>query len=1059
MKKIFTLLGAALLIAVLYPLQAQPTFNQNYNGVHDEREGLYAITGATVYTQYNQKTENATLLIRKGIIEAVGTNIAIPQGAVVIEAKGKFIYPSFIDLYSNYGMPDMPKREGGFDGAPQTDSKKKGAYNWNQAIKPEFNASENFTADDKRAKEYRNLGFGMVLTHQTDGIARGSGTLVLLKEGKENELVVKDRASANYSFSKGSSTQDYPSSQMGVIALLRQTYYDAQWYAKTKPGEEEYNISLDAWNKLQGLPQVFEVSDKLEALRADKIGDEFGVQYLMKGSGNEYQRTDELKATGAGFILPLNFPDAYDVENPFDAMNVELSKMKHWELAPSNPQMLAKAGITIALTTYGLKDMGQFAKNLRKAIKRGLSPEEALKALTFTPANLLGVYNQTGSLEKGKLANFIITSKPVFDEKAELHENWVKGARYVLKSMEVTDITGIYTLNVGSVAYNIEVSGEPGAAKATILLPDTTKKIEVKHSMQNLGISLSFVVDSLNESTLGKGTVRLSGWVNTANKSWKGSGTDANGKWIEFTASRTADAPKKDEGTKPEEKKDDNKPDNKDNKSKTNAAAGNNDGKDAPKAEKPEELGTITYPFTAYGWTQKPQNQTVLFKNATVWTNEAEGILQNTDVLIQNGKIAAIGKNLPAPKDGQTVDAKGKHLTCGIIDEHSHIAISKGVNEGTQASSAEVSIATVVNSEDINIYRHLAGGVTTIQQLHGSANPIGGQSSVIKLRWGLAPDALKLEGAPGFIKFALGENVKQSNWGDFNTTRFPQSRMGVEQVYVDAFTRAREYGNALKTASGGKKGASGKPVRRDLELDALLEILESKRFITCHSYVQSEITMLMRVAEQFGFKVNTFTHILEGYKVADKMKNHGVSASSFSDWWAYKFEVKDAIPYNGAILNSMGVNTGFNSDDAEMARRLNQEAAKAVKYGGVSEEDAWKFVTLNPAKMLHIDNHVGSIKKGKDADVVLWSDNPLSIYALPVQTYVDGVKYFDAEQDLQLRSQIDAERNRLIQKMLSEKAKGGDMQKPMPSKRRLYHCTDLGDGEYIDFYHEDANEH
>lgn len=215
----------------------------------------------------------------------------------------------------------------------------------------------------------------------------------------------------------------------------------------------------------------------------------------------------------------------------------------------------------------------------------------------------------------------------------------------------------------------------------------------------------------------------------------------------------------------------------------------------------------------------------------------------------------------------------------------------------------------------------------------------------------------------------------------------------------------------------------------------------------------------MRVAEQFGFKVNTFTHILEGYKVADKMKQHGVAASSFSDWWAYKYEVQDAIPHNGAILSSMGVVTGFNSDDAEMARRLNQEAAKAVKYGGISEEEAWKFVTLNPAKMLRIDNRVGSIKKGKDADVVLWSDNPLSIYAQPIQTYVDGVKYFDLQQDGQIRVQIAQERNRLIQKMLDEKAKGGDTQKPMPTKKRLYHCDDLDDHEQVDFYHQEENAH
>lgn len=1039
MKKRCTILIGLLLLTAFSLLYAQPTFEQNFNGVRDNREGLYAITGATVYTHYNKKLENATLLVRKGVVEAVGTNITIPPGAVVIDAKGKYIYPSFIDPYTNYGMPEMPKREGGFGRGQQYESNKKGAFNWNQAIKPEFSAAENFTPDGKRAKEFRDAGFGVALTHQPDGIARGTGAVVMLADGKPQELFIKDRASAHFSFSKGSSRQDYPSSQMGVIALLRQTYYDAQWYAKVNPTTEELNISLEAWNKSQNLPQIFEVSDKLEALRADKIGDEFGIQYIIKGSGNEYHRLEELKATKAAFILPINFPDAYDVENAFDAQNIDLAKMKHWELAPSNPARLAKAGITFAFTTSGSKDMAQFAKNLRKAIKAGLSEEDALKALTYNPANMLGVYNITGSLETGKAANFILTAKPVFDEKTELNENWVNGKRYVVKPWSITDITGVYTLNIAGIAYNMEVTGKPDATKAAINLPDTTKKIDLNHSLQDLNISINFNTDndSINQPKLGKGMVRLSGWVNTDDRSWKGSGNDANGNLINWTATRTADAPKKDEN----KDKDKEKP----------------DAKDTKKEEKPDEPGPVIYPFTAYGFAERPQAKTVLFKNATVWTNESDGILKETDVLIQNGKISAIGKNLTAPTDAETIDATGKHLTCGIIDEHSHIAISRGVNEGTQASSAEVSIAAVVNSEDINIYRHLAGGVTTIQQLHGSANPIGGQSSIIKLRWGAAPEGLKMEGAPGFIKFALGENVKQSNWGDDNTTRFPQSRMGVEQFYVNAFTRAREYGN-LKNAPAAK-GTALKPLRKDLELETLLEILESKRFITCHSYVQSEITMLMRVAEQFGFKVNTFTHILEGYKVADKMKAHGVNASSFSDWWAYKMEVQDAIPHNGAILTQMGVTTAFNSDDAEMARRLNQEAAKAIRYGSLSEEDAWKLITLNPAKMLRIDNRVGSIKKGKDADVVLWNTNPLSIYALPLQTYVDGVRYFDAQQDRQTRTQIAQERNRLIQKMLAEKAKGGDTQKPMPTKKRLYHCADHGDHEYVDFYHEDQNEH
>jgi hypothetical protein len=300
---------------------------------------------------------------------------------------------------------------------------------------------------------------------------------------------------------------------------------------------------------------------------------------------------------------------------------------------------------------------------------------------------------------------------------------------------------------------------------------------------------------------------------------------------------------------------------------------------------------------------------------------------------------------------------------------------------------------------------------------------------------------MKVENADGFIKFALGENVKQSNWGDFERIRFPQTRMGVEQVFYDAFYRARAYQKAWEiynNLSNSEKKNTLVP-REDLELNALVEILNSERFITCHSYVQSEINMLMHVADSMGFTVNTFTHILEGYKVANKMKEHGAGGSTFSDWWAYKFEVNEAIPYNATLLNNAGIVTAINSDDAEMGRRLNQEAAKSVKYGGTSEEDAWKMVTLNPAKLLHLDNRMGSIKIGKDADIVLWTDNPLSVYAKVIQTYVDGKLMFDIEIDKQLQKRDRQERMRII-KLMSEDKTGEEKTKAKPTKEKLYHC-------------------
>lgn len=974
------------------------------NGPDDYREGIHAFTNATIWKNYNTKLESATLVIRDGKIVDAGINIALPKGAILHDMKGKFIYPSFIDIFSDYGMPEVPKTK--FQEDPQLESNIKGAYGWNQSLHTDFYSSKIFTVNDKSADELRKLGFGAVLTHRKDGIARGTGSVVTLSTDKENYVLVKVDASANYSFRNGTSTQDYPSSLMGRIALLRQTYYDAQWY-KSSTDKKEYNINLDEWNKQQSLTQIFDASgDWMKILRSDKVGDEFGVQYIIKAQGDEYQRVGEVKKTNAKLITSLNFPKAFDVDDPYKALWISLEEMKHWELAPANCSALAKAGIDFSLTTSDLEKKEEFLPNLRKAVKYGLDSTIALKALTHNPASFLNTYDKVGSLEAGKLANFFITSKSLFDDKCEINENWIQGKRYEIKPFDQKDIRGEYRLNVfvnspSTQEFKLKVSGEAASPKAHIILSDTNK-LDVKLTYKDNDITLVFSPD---KKAIGK--IRLTGTINYLEKSWGGKGEYPDGGWVVWNTTQTK-APDADT-TKPK--------------------------KDTVDVTK--NLGKVTFPFLAYGNEQIPTQGNYLLKNGTVWTNETEGNLSNTDVIIRSGKISSVGKNLSCA-DCKTIDATNKFVTSGIIDEHNHIAISEGVNEGSESSSAEVRIGDVVNSEDINMYRQLAGGVTAAQLLHGSANAIGGQSALVKFRWGYVPEKLKIEGADGFIKFALGENVKQSNWGDKNVVRYPQTRMGVEQTYYNYFTKAREYQQRWSAYSAAKvKGVSP---RRDIELDALSEILNKKRFITCHSYVQSEINMLMHVADSFGFKVNTFTHILEGYKVADKMKAHGVNASTFADWWAYKYEVIDAIPYNTAILTKMGINTAVNSDDAEMARRLNQEAAKSIKYGGLSEVEAWKTVTLNPAKMLHLDNRTGSIKAGKDADIVVWSDNPLSVYAKAEKTFVDGILFFDIEKDLQKREEIKKERVRIIQKMLDEKKSGAPTQEPAKKDNHAYSC-------------------
>lgn len=994
-----TRLSIAILLIInsLSSIFAQQTFPSP--APSDPRDGATAYTNATIFKTFNERLEGATLIIRKGRVEACGINLPLPKDAAVVDCAGRTIYPAFIDLYANYGLPEAKAEGVSPEKKPQMLSNKKGAFSWNEALKSEFSAADFFKNDPKTAEDWRKNGFGAVLAHRMDGVSRGLGTLVLLGgPEREHEMILTEKAANFLSFKKGTSTQDYPASLMGCVALLRQAYLDGDFYKK-EGFKTEKNLSIEAWNDAQAVPQIFEAGEKYDILRIAQIGREFSKNYIVKTRGDEYQRLDDVKTTGQPLIVPLNFPDAFDVEDPFVALQIELKDLKNWELAPTNPGRLEKAGIPFALTTAGLKEKNLFFANLRKAIEAGLSEEGALKALTFQPANLVNNYGTIGSLEPGKMANFIITNTNLANKDFKILQNVVDGKSLIFSDLNKPDLRGSYNLTVGKDNFSLAVTGTSDEPKMEIIRPDSSK-IKVKSAWANGTIALSFSLD-----TLKKELTTLSGA--TTPEEWIGRGTLPDGTWTNWRADfikkfteKPADVSK-------------------------------------PKAAETVVLGEIFYPWNAFGWAKKPSAETVLIKNATVWTGEKDGILEKTDVLVSGGKISKIGQNLlNSAQNTRIIDATGKFLTAGIIDEHSHIAMTRGVNEGTQESSAEVRVGDAIDPDDIDIYRQLAGGVTCSHILHGSANPIGGQTQLLKLRWGANAEEMKFAGWDPFIKFALGENVKQSNWGDDNSIRYPQTRMGVEQVFEDYFQRAKEYAAVKK---------SGKIFRKDLEMECLLEILEKKRFITCHSYVQSEIVMLMRVAERFGFRVNTFTHILEGYKVAEKMAKHGVGGSTFSDWWDYKWEVYDAIPRNTEVMHDAGVTVAINSDDAEMARRLNQEAAKSVMYGNVSEEEAWKFVTINPAKLLHIDSKTGSIKVGKDADLVLWSDNPLSVYAKAEKTFVDGILYFDRAEDVKMQAAVRSERARLIQKMLKAKAAGAAGGEKPSAPKGHYHCDSEGD--------------
>lgn len=1026
MKRSFFCLLLALFVLVSFSGLCQIPVPSN--GVEESEPSSYVLRNATIIVDAENTIHHASIVIENRRITAVGKLVKHPAGAVVIDMEGKVIAPAFVETNTSVGLP-KPKRSE-WDPRPQLESKKKGPYYWNESIKPETNASHLFESDQEAAKKLQQMGFVVAATHVHDGIMRGTGAVVALGDIDNREAVIRAKGASYYSFKKGTSRQTYPSSQMGAIALMRQAFYDAQYYSENKDCSPK-NLSLEAINEQLELPLILEAEDKLEIFRARKIADEFGINFTVVGAGNEYERIHELsQLENQSLIIPINFPDAYDVGDPYVARQISLGELKEWELAPANPFFLSKKGIPFAITTKGHKKASDFWKHLHKAMEAGLSRSDAIKALTMVPAEILNLSEDLGSLEEGKIASFSVFDKDPFQFKdAQLFESWSLGKQHILIDDPAIDIRGKYRFTLSEASYVVNLKGKKAKPSGSLIAYKTTvdsTQTPPEEKIDTLTVKVNVDVDRKNatfhfdlDDDHYNGVLTLNGQYNQNVNAFIGQGFLPTGSWTKWTGIQLEKFEEEDE-------------------EKQRIVVDS------------VEMNKIWYPNMAYGFDSIPEQKTYVLRNATLWTNEEEGIVKEGTVIIKEGKIDFVGTgNFTIPADAVVVDCEGLHLTTGIIDEHSHIAISNGVNESGQAVSAEVSIGDVVRSDDINIYRQLAGGVTASQLLHGSANPIGGQSALIKLKWGSFPEEMLIDDAPKFIKFALGENVKQSNWGDFQRVRFPQTRMGVEQVFYDAFMSAKEYHekweeyNSLSPKKREKKGIKRPAV--DLELEAVWEILNSERFISCHSYVQSEINMLMHVADSMGFTVNTFTHILEGYKVADKMVEHGAGGSTFSDWWAYKYEVKDAIPYNASLMNEQGVLTAINSDDAEMGRRLNQEAAKAIKYGGMSEEEAWKLVTLNPAKLLHLDDRMGSLKEGKDADIVIWSTNPLSIQARTLLVFVDGQLLYNAEELSEEQKKIAEEKARIISKMLASNERGEKKRTFKKEKKKHWHCDTIGE--------------
>ncbi|MFO1496647.1 MAG: amidohydrolase family protein [Lysobacterales bacterium] len=980
----------------------------------------YSIVGVDIVIAPGKRIAGGSIEVRDGLIVDVRKGRYVAPGATLVEAGGKTVYPGFIDIHGSYGInakapcrgPAGPAggggggRRGGMGADAQSPSPAS-AQHWNDRVCPERDSSRALTLDDDAAQSLRRIGFGASVAAPAAGVLRGQAALLSLRDDPtpQNSLLaanVLQTAAFEADFSFGGV---YPGSKMGAIALIRQSLYDTRWlqalrqWQQKHPGERaEANAALDALQPVLAgqQPLLFDADDELDVVRAAKIAAEFQLQKaLVFGIGTEYRVLDQLPAT-VGLVLPLNFPTAPTAEDAESALEISLAELEQWRYAPYNPRQVAAAGRSFAFTLAGLEQPAEaFWPALRKAVRYGLSEDQALAALTTTPAGWLGESRRLGRIEAGQIANLIVADGSLFSsDEARIYEVYVDGQRDQVRPFDAPEIKGQWALSwvggQGPASWIIE--GSEAALSFKLGEHKGSGKLKDDRVLINLpAAALGGSADerAALEATLSKD--RLDGrWLL------------ADGRVRSFSATRTGDAPK--EAPKDEAKQGAD--------GDASAAAGDAGKQDAPKAPPPFPA-TPRYPAGEYGRTGlPPEIPALVIRGATVWM-AGDAPLSNTDVLVERGKIRAIGSALKAPAGAVEVDGRGKHLSPGLIDAHSHIAGSGNINEPSHAITSEVRIGDIIDPTDINIYRELAGGTTTSHVLHGSANPIGGQAQLIKHRWGAGAEALKFAGATPSIKFALGENVKQSNWGMVAVPRYPQTRMGVEQLLKDAFVQAAAYAKA-------RERKDGPPQRRDLRLEALAEILAHQRMVHIHSYRQDEILMFARLSHALGFEVAAFQHVLEGYKVADVLAEVHAGASTFADWWGFKMETIDAIPYNAGILTAEGVITSLNSDSNDLGRRLNTEAGKMVKYSGLSETQALALVTLNPAKQLRVDDRVGSIEVGKDADLVLWSAAPLSSYARPQKVWIDGREYFDVQADLAEQQRVASARAELLQAALAE---------------------------------------
>ncbi len=979
MRSRFLLAFALLALAPAHALSQTTPFE----GMRENPSGVHALTNARIVTAPGQVIERGTIVIRDGVIQAVGANVPLPADAHIWDLAGHTLYSGFIDPHSEVGLGEA------------RDIRERGPVHWNPQVRSNIDAAEEFVADESELELLRSQGFTLANAVPQDGVFRGASALVSLASGENSGRILRQGVSQSVSFSRDVGLgATYPTSSMGGIALIRQTLLDAEWYprahaayARNPEGlaRPETNAALHALAPAARgeLPLVFEATTEDEVLRALAIAAEFPITPWIRGSGDDYLVVERLRGAGIPLILPLNYPQRPDVATPEEALDVSLADLRRWYLAPESPGRLAAAGVEFSLTTHGLGgNRSDFIENLRRAVDAGLSREVALAALTTRPATLLGVERTHGTLEAGKVANVVVVEGDLFDSESAIRDVWVDGRRYAVDPAPTSDPRGRWAVVASGgptgLSGELALTGAPGRPRGSFTSGGAeieTLSVQFQEGARRLRIDLpgdGFGMEGRVRLSATVSGNTMSGWADLPD----GSRASLSGERLEPFV----------------------------------AANGENGEGGSSRTAARIELPAI-FPPMEFGRAGIPDQPAVVFvRNATIWTMGGEGVLENADLLVRAGRVVEVGQGLSAPEGAVVIDATGRHVTPGLIDAHIHAGLSGGVNETGAAIVPEVRIGDVLTANNIWMYRQLAGGLTTAHVMHGSANPIGGQNQHVKMRWGGTTDELRFEGAPRTVKFALGENPTRRE------DRYPDTRQGVMEVIREHFRAAREYEARWAAWESNPQGI---PPRRDLRMEALVDILNEDILVQSHSYRQDEILALMRVAEEFDFTIRAFHHGVEAYKVAPELLAHGAGAVVWTDWSSFKIEAYGASVYNARLLTELGVLTSLHSDNSQLASRMNWEAGKMVR-AGMDEVDALALVTINTAKLIGIDEWVGSLEPGKDADFVIWSGHPLSTFSHAEQTWVDGRRYFDRDEDRVLRRQVEEERARLIQAALND---------------------------------------